>query len=394
MAATVEMAQLMEITGLEAEEADRLLAECDHVFDVALNLHYDRLSAGRWLPPPPPAAPSMPSPTEAVRSASPPLVEEDALDRTNAIALFFHAVEHNDLDGLCELLQRSPLVRRHISHVVRASERAAEAEGEEAERTEDEWPLLIAARDGFYEVASLLLEHGSPVDVPLSLGGDQNEDLMIDTPLTWAAEECNYEMMELLLYHGASVHRHHPDHSSALRTLLDQESSQVPSEAVRKQCISLLKYHQRQGRGPGDAECGCEWHAWNAWVGGLDPEATRAPGAHATLATLAASDGDYHLHPDLSFGDGGNGLAYDVYGPPPRARDPPPASHSPADHAASDAPSDLSDAITADSAAATNAAAAPTKAPREASRAEEGPVCPPIPVAPSAKALGKRKMMY
>jgi len=59
-------------------------------------------------------------------------------------------------------------------------------------------PLLIAAYEGNYPVASLLLDYGASV----APKGDEVDDR---TPLHWAARNGDEEMVKLLLEHGADV---------------------------------------------------------------------------------------------------------------------------------------------------------------------------------------------
>ena len=59
----------------------KLLAECHGRFGIALNLQFDRLAAGKWLPPPPPPAPPIQSQAQARHSNNtqhPPSPDWDA----------------------------------------------------------------------------------------------------------------------------------------------------------------------------------------------------------------------------------------------------------------------------------------------------------------------------
>ena len=286
---SINLLSLMEITGLDAEDAGKLLAECHGRFQIALNLQFDRLAAGKWLPPPPPPAPPIQSQAQARYSNNtqhPPSPDWDgptnipASDREAyrdpfsgnedededyedmscypdaylnewpdcAIPLL-NACIQNDVGKLRSMLERKD-VREHISFL-----RA----GTHKERDPDEWPLLIAAKHGHHEIARLLLEAGSPVDIPSRLGGDANTRLMIETPLACAAEECDYEMIRLLVYHGADPTRHDPEYYSPDDELESQKREDLADdnfyEQERRACMRLLRQDPRTIQ-----RCSCAWH--------------------------------------------------------------------------------------------------------------------------------------
>ncbi|EOD22603.1 hypothetical protein EMIHUDRAFT_458120 [Emiliania huxleyi CCMP1516] len=73
--------------------------------------------------------------------------------------------------------------------------------------TTDLWPLLECAMNNYTASAEILLTHGSPVDFPKVMGGDEGAPQLFPdgytTPLMHAAGSGHHEILELLLHHGA-----------------------------------------------------------------------------------------------------------------------------------------------------------------------------------------------
>ena len=123
--------------------------------------------------------------------------------RTNACALhwlepaacIFDAVSHNDVQAL-------ELYLRHVQKTCSIASSAIARTGDD----ECMWPLLKAAQEGHYECAKLLLDHGSPVDMPAEYV-DRAPNLPLTTPLMWASHRHDVRLVELLLFHGADPRR-------------------------------------------------------------------------------------------------------------------------------------------------------------------------------------------
>lgn len=65
-------------------------------------------------------------------------------------------------------------------------------------------PLIVAARKGLCEIASLLLDHGAGPNAPGDYGPD-SAHTGVERPLHWAAGHGQHEMVRLLLERGAEV---------------------------------------------------------------------------------------------------------------------------------------------------------------------------------------------
>ena len=118
-----------------------------------------------------------------------------ALHWLDAGACIFDAVSHNNVQAL-------ELYLRHVQKTCSIASSAIARTGDD----ECMWPLLKAAQEGHYECAKLLLEHGSPVDMPAEYV-DRAPDLPLTTPLMWAAHRHDVRLVELLLFHGADPRR-------------------------------------------------------------------------------------------------------------------------------------------------------------------------------------------
>ena len=185
--------------------------------------------------------------------------DESALHLLDPIVGLHSSVSYDDVNSvrrylsLLEPSQTSTIVRRGTAH------------GEPIGYN-DSWPLLRAAERGFLGCARLLLEGGSPVDVPLELGGDiRSEEYYMTTPLMAAAHNFDNEMVEVLLLHGANPCARNADGASACcladARLETDESVRAFGEDGRRTIELLEAAEQRYDEyGYNPAACNCPWH--------------------------------------------------------------------------------------------------------------------------------------
>ena len=114
----------------------------------------------------------------------------------------------------------------------------------------DGFPMFVAAANGHWEIAKLLIEHGADPDAKrdladtsmLGLGGDHRE---IGKPILFAYAQRNFEMIHYLLDQGATVHAHgYADVPFATQIHQDATEAGAHSSLVLRSIPNLDAEHQ------------------------------------------------------------------------------------------------------------------------------------------------------
>ena len=129
--------------------------------------------------------------------------------------------------------------------------------------TTDLWPLLECAMNNYTASAEILLTHGSPVDFPKVMGGDEGAPQLFPdgytTPLMHAAGSGHHEILELLLHHGADPNLADEEGDKAYEWALAPDDEEWPpvDPDDRARCQGILKRAEAAGI---RRTCTCPWH--------------------------------------------------------------------------------------------------------------------------------------